>query len=58
MEPAQQKVTITDVSMPFGSMVIFIFKWSVASIPALILLIIVGAVFAGIFGGLISGLAR
>ena len=37
-------VIVTDVRMPFGSMVIFMVKWALASIPALLLLTaIVGA---------------
>ncbi len=32
------RVTVTDVDMPFWSMVRFMVKWVVASIPAMILL--------------------
>ena len=38
-----QKVTITDIHMPFGSMVAFMVKWAIASIPAMIILFIFGA---------------
>ena len=31
------KIKITDIDMPFGSMVTFIFKWTFASIVATIL---------------------
>ncbi len=48
----EQKVVVTDVRMPFVSMVIFMVKWSIASIPALIILAILGAVFVGIFGAI------
>jgi len=58
MEPLSQKVSITDVDMPFGSMVVFIFKWTLASIPAMIILVVLGAVMVGIFGGLIAGLTH
>jgi len=58
MEPVPQRVTVTDVDMPFGSMVVFIFKWTLASIPALILLFIVVGVCAAIFGGMIAGLTH
>ena len=37
-----QNVTVTDIKMPFFSMVEFMVKWAVASIPAIIILIIVG----------------
>jgi len=33
-----QTVVVTDISMPFGSMVIFILKWTLAAIPALFIL--------------------
>ncbi len=46
-------VKIIDIDMPFKSMVIFMIKWAVASIPAMIILGILGAIFGGIFGGLI-----
>ena len=35
-----QDVIVTDVRMPFWSMVVFMVKWSLASIPALIILTI------------------
>ncbi len=47
---AEQKVVVTDVRIPFVSMVILMVKWSIASIPALIILAILGAILAGFFG--------
>ena len=44
------KVIITDIKMPFGSMVEFMVKWAIASIPALIILFIIGFVVMAIFG--------
>lgn len=35
---AAQQVTVTDIDMPFGSMVSFMVRWSLASIPAFIIL--------------------
>ena len=35
-----RKVIVTDIQMPFGSMVVFMVKWVIASIPALIILAI------------------
>lgn len=43
----KQEVTVTDIRMPFGSMVLFMVKWAVASIPALIILVLLGTVFWG-----------
>jgi hypothetical protein len=49
-------VRITDIRMPFGSMVIFMVKWAIAAIPAIIILTIVGVLLSAVFGGLFSGL--
>lgn len=37
-------VVVTDVHMSFGSMVAFMVKWAVASIPALLILLLLGLV--------------
>jgi len=56
-----REVTVTDIKMPFGSMVVFMIKWAIASIPAGIVLAAIwfGLVFLitallGGLGGLIS----
>jgi len=54
-----QPVTVVDIRMPFGSMVVFMIKWALASIPALIIVwILIGIIiflasllFGGLFGG-------
>ena len=51
------EVTVVDVQMPFGSMVMFMVKWAIATIPALIILGLVAMVVAGFLGG-IFGLGR
>jgi hypothetical protein len=51
-------VRVIDINMPFMSMVVFMIKWAIASIPAMIILGIAGAVAAGIFGGIIGGIFR
>ena len=60
--PLRQAVVITDIDMPFGSMVRFIVKWVIASIPALIILWIIMALIAGVlallFGGVFHTLLR
>lgn len=50
-EPVQQ-VSVRDVSMPFGSMVVFILKWTLASIPAMLIIVLIATVIAGLFGGM------
>ncbi|MBT9437556.1 MAG: hypothetical protein GAS50_00020 [Desulfobacterales bacterium] len=49
-------VTVTDIQMPFGSMVVFMIKWAIASIPAAIILFLIASVFAVVFGGIFSGM--
>jgi hypothetical protein len=47
----EQKVIVVDFNMTFGSMVIFMIKWVLAAIPALIILSILAAIFGGIIRG-------
>lgn len=53
---ATQVVVVSDFDMPFGSMVAFMVKWAIASIPALIILWIICAVafmiLASLFGSI------
>jgi hypothetical protein len=51
MQEPVQRVSVSDVSMPFGSMVVFILKWTLASIPAMLILLLIGMIVAAIFGG-------
>ncbi|CAN5658471.1 hypothetical protein BH10ACI4_BH10ACI4_13160 [soil metagenome] len=57
---APRAVVITDINMPIGSMCRFMVKWVIAAIPAAIILwilmLIVGATIALVFGGLLHGL--
>ena len=52
-----QRVVVTDVDMPFGSMVQFMVKWALASIPAAIILAIVFALLGVLFGGAFASCA-
>lgn len=45
-----QPVVVLDVNMSFGSMVIFMIKWALAAIPALLILSVIGFVLAALFG--------
>ncbi len=47
------EVTIVDVKIPFTSMVVLIVKTAIASIPAIIILTIIGMLTFGILGGII-----
>lgn len=52
----QREVVVVDIKMPFWSMVMFMVKWAVASVPALVVLAILlsfaMALMTGLFGGL------
>jgi hypothetical protein len=53
---SQNEVVVTDIKMPFLSMVVFMVKWVIASIPALIILFIVISLFSGFLIGVVGGL--
>ena len=36
--PEETQVVVTDIQMPFISMVVFMVKWALAAIPALLIL--------------------
>ena len=48
---SNNQVVITDIKMPFISMVVFMVKAAIAAIPALIILAILGTIIAAMFGG-------
>ena len=49
-------VVVRDIQMPFGSMVVFMVKWTIASIPAMIVVFVVVAIAAAVLGGIFGGL--
>jgi len=51
-------VVVVDVKMPFMSMVTFMVKWAIASIPAILILLFIGAMVAGVLGGLFAEIGR
>jgi hypothetical protein len=53
-----RSVIVTDIRMPFGSMVAFMIKWAIASIPAAVLLAVLGAVLVAILGGVFRTFVR
>ena len=55
---SQNEVTIVDIKMPFWSMVVFMVKWSIAAIPAILILAVLGTILAGILSGLFAGLSH
>jgi hypothetical protein len=57
-ENGKQEVRVTDIRMPFGSMVLFMVKWAIASIPAMIILFVLGALLWGFLIGLVTRTSR
>ena len=55
MSDEYSKVVVTDIKIPFGSMVVLMVKWAVATIPALIILSVIGSIIFGVLTALISG---
>ena len=52
MDTQNNQVTVVDVKMPFMSMVVFMVKWAIASIPAIVILLVIAAMVFGILGGI------
>ncbi len=48
----ENNITIVDVKMPFMSMVVFMVKAAIASIPAFIILTILTAIAISVIGGI------
>jgi hypothetical protein len=48
------KVVVTDNKIPLRSMVVLMVKWAVATIPALIILILFGSITFGIISSLMG----
>mgnify|MGYP003611345563 CR=1 FL=1 len=52
-----QQVILTDVCIPFGRLIIIIFKWMLASIPAVLLMWLLFAFIMLVFGAGVGGCA-
>lgn len=48
------RVVVTDIKIPFHSMVVLMVKWAVATIPALVILILFGSITFGIISSLMG----
>jgi len=51
----EQRVVVVDVKMRFSSMVVFLVKLAIASIPAAFILFLIGLVLAAVFGSMFGG---
>lgn len=54
----EMAVSVVDIKMPFMSMVTFMVKWAIASIPAFIILVLIGVASTSFIGGLASGFMK
>ena len=46
----QSSVVVADIKIPFSSMVALMVKWAIASIPAIIILFVIGFAFLSALG--------
>jgi len=55
-----KNVAVTDIRMPFWSMVVFMVKWAIAAIPALVILTSSWWITVAVFGsmGMMVGMGR
>ena len=51
-----QEIVVTDIKIPFLSMVVLLVKWALAAIPAMIILIIIGMVLSMVLGAMFGGM--
>jgi hypothetical protein len=56
MNEVNNRVTVVDIQMPFWSMVAFMVKAAIASIPAIIILTILFAIVTAIFTAMFGGM--
>ena len=50
MADDKREVVVTDVKIPFWSMVVLMVKWAIAAIPAVIILFAIAAVAGAVLG--------
>ena len=49
-------VTIRDIDVPFWRIVMILVKWSIASIPAMIILMLLASLIAAILGAILAAI--
>jgi hypothetical protein len=52
------EIVVKDIKMPFLSMVIFMVKWAIASIPAVIIIVLIAKLIMEIIWGMMGGMGR
>lgn len=51
-----QEIVVTDIRIPFWSMVVLLVKWALAAIPAMIILIVIGTILSMIVSAFFGGM--
>ncbi len=54
MGQESREVIVVDIHMPFWSMVGFMVKWAIASIPAIMILAVLAAILSAFLGGMMK----
>ena len=52
MSNGRNEVVVVNIKIPFWSMVVLMVKWTLAAIPAIIILFAIAAIVSTVFGGL------
>lgn len=55
MEGNSSQIVVTDIKIPFWSLVVLLVKWALAAVPAMIILIVIGAVASAVLNLLFGG---
>ena len=55
MSEDRREVVVTDIEIPFLSMVVLMVKWAIAAIPAVIILFFIGAALSMAMGMIFGG---
>ena len=55
MADNSQTVVVTDIKIPFWSLVVLMVKWALAAIPAVVILIVIGAVVSALLSMMFGG---
>ena len=50
-----QTIVVTDIKIPFWSLVVLMVKWALAAIPAVVILIAIATIVSAVFTFLFSG---
>jgi len=55
MADSTNTIVVTDIKIPFWSLVVLMVKWALASIPAVLILVVIGAIASAVLTMLFGG---